>query len=79
MRARKILAFSGWLSLLLALPLLLSAQGTREDYERAAGLGNKLRRLVLDAVKEIGDSISCPRSGRISLTRCNALIYHRHR
>jgi hypothetical protein len=54
MRARKILVFSGWLSLLLSLPLLLPAQGTRADYERAAGLGDKLRGLALNAVDRSG-------------------------
>ena len=54
MRRRNILVISGWLALFLSLPLLLPAQGTRADYERAAGLGDKLRGLALNAVDRSG-------------------------
>jgi len=54
MKPKKILALSGWALLLVALPLVLSAQRTRADYERAAGLRNKLQNLVFNAVDRSG-------------------------
>ncbi|MDH7512636.1 MAG: DPP IV N-terminal domain-containing protein [Clostridiales bacterium] len=54
MKPKKLLVFGAWVLFFLILPLFLSAQGTKADYERAAGLRNKLQNLVLNAVDRSG-------------------------
>ncbi len=54
MKSKNIKVVSAWGLFLFILPLLLSAQGTREDYERAAGLRAKLQNLVVNAVDRRG-------------------------
>lgn len=54
MKSKKVLFIPAWVLLLLILPLLLMAQGTKADYERAFGLREKLQGLAQNVVDRSG-------------------------